>query len=101
MVIPLGAALDFTVIALFLASVLGGSLIQSISGFGFGIFVISVFPFFLPSPQISVAISVMLSLGMTLPMAIRMRKKIVWRHAVSYTHLLSFSPKRIRRLALS
>lgn len=74
--------MDFTVIALFLASVLGGSLIQSISGFGFGIFVISVFPFFLPSPQISVAISVMLSLGMTLPMAIRMRKKIVWRHVL-------------------
>ena len=51
-----------------------GSLIQTVSGFGFGIFVLQFMPFFLPSTQVSVAVSQLCSLAQSGLLAYRLRK---------------------------
>ena len=55
------------------------SLIQRVSGFGFGIFVMMFFPFFLPSYGESVMLSGLLAGSTALMIAIRNRKYIRWR----------------------
>ena len=55
------------------------SFIQRVSGFGFGIFVMMFFPFFLPSYGESVMLSGVLAGSTALMIAIRNRKYIRWR----------------------
>ncbi len=55
-----------------------GSFIQRVSGFGFGIFVMTVFPYLLPSYGEATALSGMLAASMSLVVAIRMRRFIEW-----------------------
>lgn len=59
-----------------------GSFIQRVSGFGFGIFVMTVFPYLLPSYGEATALSGMLAGSMSIVVAIRMRKFIVWREVL-------------------
>ncbi len=55
-----------------------GSFIQRVSGFGFGIFVMTVFPYLLPSYGEATALSGMLAASMSLVVAFRMRRFIEW-----------------------
>lgn len=55
------------------------SFIQRVSGFGFGIFVMMFFPFFLPSYGESVMLSGLLAGSTALMIAVRNRKYIRWR----------------------
>lgn len=59
-----------------------GSLIQRVSGFGFGIFVMTILPFILPSYGESTALSGMLACSMSVVVAYRMRKYIVWKQVL-------------------
>lgn len=59
-----------------------GSFIQRVSGFGFGIFVMTVFPHIQPSYGESTALSGMLAASMSFVVAFRMRKFIVWKEVL-------------------
>ena len=61
-------------IMIFLASVFGGALIQSVSGFGFGIFVMMIFPYILPIAECA-AVSSLLSMTSSFALAFVLRKK--------------------------
>lgn len=63
-------------LVLFLFSCLTGSVIQTVSGFGFGIFVQAIFPYFMPSTSVGVAISALLSMVLSFIVAFRYRKFI-------------------------
>lgn len=65
-------------VLLFLLTCSVGSVIQTVSGFGFGIFVMSIFPYFMPSYAGGVAISSMLSLTTTVLIAFRYRRSVLW-----------------------
>ena len=67
-----------TCIFIFLLTIVA-SFIQRVSGFGFGIFVMMFFPFFLPSYGESVMLSGLLAGSTALMIAIRNRKYIRWR----------------------
>ena len=71
--------MDFGSIALFLLTVFVGTVIQGVSGFGFGIFVMMVFPFLLPSYGAGVTVSGMLSILSNAAIAVRMRRHIAWK----------------------
>lgn len=61
------------------ASLLGGGLVQALSGFGFGIFAMSLLPYFMPSYGLSIAVvNVAMLLG-TAPLAYQRRKEARWR----------------------
>lgn len=62
----------------FLLTSLGGSFIQSISGFGFGIFVMSFFPLLFPV-GICATLSGLLSMVTSTYLAIKMRKKCSYK----------------------
>ncbi|MBC8531829.1 sulfite exporter TauE/SafE family protein [Gehongia tenuis] len=66
-------------ILIFLAAALIGSFIQTVSGFGFGIFVMSIFPYFMPSYGEGVAVSTALSLTMTVIIVWKLHKHIIWK----------------------
>ena len=68
------------------------SFIQRVSGFGFGIFVMMFFPFFLPSYGDSVMLSGLLAGSTALMIAIRNRKYIRWRMMgiVTFLNVLFF-----------
>ena len=72
-----------------------GSFIQRVSGFGFGIFVMTVFPHILPSYGEATALSGMLAASMSLVVAIRMRRFIEWNKVlpilVTFTVVSFFS----------
>lgn len=67
-----------TCIFIFLLTIIA-SFIQRVSGFGFGIFVMMFFPFFLPSYGESVMLSGLLAGSTALMIAIKNRKYIRWR----------------------
>lgn len=64
-----------SVIAIFVAVCLTGVVIQCVSGFGFGIFVMTIFPFFMPSYVTGVTVSQALSMSMSLYLAFTLRKE--------------------------
>ena len=64
-----------TMTALFLITCVIGSFIQTVTGFGFGIFVLSVFPYYMPSIHEGVAISNLLSMSLSVIVVYRLRKK--------------------------
>lgn len=66
---------------LFVFSCFMGSVIQSVSGFGFAIFMMSVLPNFLPS-SVSTAVSGLLSLSTNTANTVRYRRFIDWKQIV-------------------
>ena len=68
----------FTCTLVFLLTIIA-SFIQRVSGFGFGIFVMMFFPFFLPSYGESVMLSGLLAGSTALMIAVRNWKHIRWR----------------------
>lgn len=64
-----------SMIAVFVAACLTGAVIQCVTGFGFGIFVMTIFPFFMPSYVAGVTVSQLLSFTMTLYLAYTLRKE--------------------------
>ncbi|MCQ2123854.1 MAG: sulfite exporter TauE/SafE family protein [Fibrobacter sp.] len=74
--------MEFTVIDILFGMSCMGSFIQRVSGFGFGIFVMTVFPHILPSYGEATALSGMLACSMSLVVAYRMRKHIVWKEVL-------------------
>ena len=67
-----------TCIFIFLLTIVA-SFIQRVSGFGFGIFVMMFFPFFLPSYGESVMLSGLLAGSTALMIAVKNRKYIRWK----------------------
>lgn len=57
----------------------GASFIQRTTGFGFGIFIMTMLPYFTPSLGEATTLSGLLALTTSLFIAIRMRKYIVWK----------------------
>jgi len=74
--------MDNTTIFILLGMSCIGSFIQRVSGFGFGIFVMTVFPYLLPSYGEATALSGMLAGSMSIVVAARMRKHIVWKEVL-------------------
>lgn len=70
--------MTLTNILIFLATTFTGSTIQTVSGFGFGIFVMTIFPFILPSATCA-ALSTMLSMTSSITLAIKLRKSCNYR----------------------
>lgn len=70
--------MTLTSILIFLAATFTGSTIQAVSGFGFGIFVMTIFPYILPSATCA-ALSTMLSMTSSVYLAIRLRKSCNYR----------------------
>lgn len=58
---------------------LGGSFIQRTTGFGFGIFIMTVLPFLMPSYGEATTLSGLLALTTSSIIAIRMRKEVTWK----------------------
>ena len=70
--------MDTTTLLLILVLTIAASFIQRVSGFGFGIFVMMFFPFFLPSYGESITLSGLLAGTTALLIAIRNFKHIRW-----------------------
>ncbi|MBR7184725.1 MAG: sulfite exporter TauE/SafE family protein [Clostridia bacterium] len=70
--------MTFPQILIFLAAVFTGSTIQAVSGFGFGIFVMTIFPYILPSATCA-TLSAMLSLTSSITLSIRLRRLCNYR----------------------
>ena len=69
--------METSTILILLAFCCGASFVQRVSGFGFGIFVMTMFPHIMPSYGEATALSGLLSLCLALYVVIRMRKYIV------------------------
>lgn len=67
-----------TFISIFLLSILA-SFIQRTTGFGFGIFIMTVLPWLLPSYGEATTLSGLLAMTTSLIVTIRMRRYLVWR----------------------
>lgn len=74
--------MEIGTVAILLAFCCMGSFFQRVSGFGFGIFVMTMLPYLLPSYGEATALSGMLAGSMSLIVAIRMRRYIVWREVL-------------------
>lgn len=70
------------IIALLFASATVAAFIQRVSGFGFGIFIMTLLPLFMPSYGESTTLSGMLALTQSFFVAIQMRKFIVWKRII-------------------
>lgn len=81
--------MEMTTIFILMSFCCGASFIQRVSGFGFGIFVMTMFPHIMGSYGEATALSGLLSLALALYVVIRMRKHIsLKRH---FPILLTFS----------
>lgn len=74
--------MEFTVIGILFGMSCMGSFIQRVSGFGFGIFVMTMLPYLLPSYGEATALSGMLAGSMSVVVAFRMRRHIVWKEVL-------------------
>lgn len=63
---------------IFLLSI-GASFVQRTTGFGFGIFIMTMLPFFLPSYGEATALSGLLAMTTSLPIVFRLRRFICWQ----------------------
>ncbi|MBQ4376318.1 MAG: sulfite exporter TauE/SafE family protein [Bacteroidales bacterium] len=66
------------VLALFVLSIVG-AFVQRTTGFGFGIFMMTMLPALMPTYGEATALSGLLSMSMSVVIAYRMRRFIVWR----------------------
>lgn len=71
--------MEYSTIAFLWILCFTGSFIQRVTGFGFGIFVMTMLPYILPSYGESTALSGTLAGSMSLIVAWRMRRHIVWK----------------------
>ena len=67
-----------TLIAIFLLSIFG-SFVQRVTGFGFGIFIMTVLPFLVPSYAEATTLSGLLAMTTSLAVSFRMRHYLSWR----------------------
>lgn len=58
---------------------IGASFVQSTTGFGFGIFIMTLLPYLLPSYGEATTLSGLMALSNSLYIAVKMRKQIDWR----------------------
>lgn len=58
---------------------IGASFVQSTTGFGFGIFIMTILPYLLPSYGEATTLSGLMALSNSLYIAVKMRKQIDWR----------------------
>lgn len=67
---------------------LGGALVQALSGFGFGIFTMSLLPFVMPSYSLAVAVTTISSIFGAGPIAFQRRKdlhlKLLWTPLIGF-----------------
>lgn len=69
----------WTTIAIIIVFTIGGSFIQRVSGFGFGVFIMTVLPLLMPSFGEATALSGMLAIFTALIPAISKRRYFPWR----------------------
>ncbi len=76
--------MDFssTFVLILLASASVAAFMQRVSGFGFGIFIMTLLPLFMPSYGEATALSGLLAVSQSIYVAICMRKYIVWKRVV-------------------
>ena len=98
---------DYLLIALL---AVGASFVERTTGFGFGIFIMTVLPFLMPSYGEATTLSGLLALTTTLIICSRMWKLIIWRHlwpilitfiVVSGGAVFMLSRMQIRSLTMS
>jgi len=70
--------MDTTAIAILIAFCTGASLVQRVSGFGFGIFIMTALPHIMPSYAEATTLSGLLSASQSLLIAIKLRDKVSW-----------------------
>lgn len=70
--------MDTSSIIILLAFCTGASLVQRVSGFGFGIFIMTALPHIMPSYAEATTLSGILSASQSLMIAIKMRDKVSW-----------------------
>ena len=68
-----------TAIIMLVLFAFGGSFIQRVTGFGFGIFIMTVLPFLMPSYGEATALSGLLAIACALATGIRMFKYVPWK----------------------
>lgn len=79
--------MDLNVVYIFMLCI-GASFVQRTTGFGFGIFIMTVLPFLMPSYGEATALSGLLALTTSLVITLKLRKLISWRRLLPA--LLSF-----------
>ena len=77
--------MEFLYIALL---AMGGSLIQRTTGFGFGIFVMTLLPFLMPSFGEATTLSGLLALSTSFVTCLKMRGLIIWKHLWFFRNLV-------------
>ena len=74
--------MDITKTDLYLFCVLLGSIVHAISGFGFGVFVMSVFPYFMPNYTMGLVLSGLIGITITAYLSIRQFRAVRARYVV-------------------
>lgn len=74
--------MEFSVGILLLFASLLGSFIQRVCGFGFGIFIMTILPYLMPSYPEATALSGFLSLIQSSIVLISVRKHLFWKHLI-------------------
>lgn len=88
-----------TLAMLFIFALLA-SFIQRVSGFGFGIFIMTVLPFIMPSYGEATALSGMMAMVTSLVTAVRLRHRVSWRKLLPiFITFLIFSFLSVRMVA--
>lgn len=73
--------MDITALYIFLLAA-GASFVQRTTGFGFGIFIMTLLPFILPSYAEATALSGLLALTTSSVIAFRLRKNVTWNRLI-------------------
>ena len=71
--------MELTTIALLIFACMCASFVQRVSGFGFGIFIMTILPFIMPSYGEATTLSGLLAAVQSLIVAIKMKKYISWK----------------------
>ncbi len=71
-----------TTILMLVLFCMGASFVQRVSGFGFGIFIMTMLPQLMPSYGEATALSGMLAMMQSLFVAVRMRRHICWKRLI-------------------
>lgn len=74
--------MDTETILLYAVCVLIGAIIHAISGFGFGVFAMSVFPFFMPSYTMGLVLSGMMGITITTYYSLSQFRKVNWKYII-------------------
>ncbi|MCQ2204325.1 MAG: sulfite exporter TauE/SafE family protein [Bacteroidales bacterium] len=74
--------METTSVILLIVFCMGASFVQRVSGFGFGIFIMTILPHLMPSYGEATALSGLLATIQSLIITIRMRKHVVWSRLI-------------------